>query len=367
MGKNIPLGVLGLKKLLTLSPDERLAALERDKAAGVISPEGYAKGVAAAEEFRKELNQTAIPQTGPATGRMGPYPQTFGTRGVVDTLFGGATSNAPTVAPTVKTSTVSPVGQSGEQTTEKPSIPQTAREIIKQHTVKTDQPMEFQSGPEAEKRRWEQLPLHERYASPREALNNMSDAEYKIFADEHKHVPGLGYVIDEKSGKLQRIIPASVREKKLPNMSPIQMRAYTGMISSINQGRSAAASEARLGVEGRRADITEKRYEDMTNLEREKFAFEVDKFNQVSNLKDPMNFVKAVEMFSPDEVDEYGTKTGKKNYRAGGEALLAMGYPAPKGMKIPDAVKSPPPVGTVVKSYRFKGGNPADQKNWEKI
>ncbi len=31
------------------------------------------------------------------------------------------------------------------------------------------------------------------------------------------------------------------------------------------------------------------------------------------------------------------------------------------------ATKPPPPVGTVVKGFRFKGGNPADKANWEQI
>jgi len=31
------------------------------------------------------------------------------------------------------------------------------------------------------------------------------------------------------------------------------------------------------------------------------------------------------------------------------------------------SVKAPPPPGTVVKGYKFKGGNPADKANWEKV
>jgi hypothetical protein len=190
------------------------------------------------------------------------------------------------------------------------------------------------SGKERGVRDWEEKPLHERYASPREALNNMPDAEYKIFADANKHIPGLGYVIDKESGKLQRIIPASRRQPELPEMNAEQLHAMTGILSAMHQGRMAATSEARLGIEGRRADITEKRYEDMTNLERDKLDFENKKLDAGSGLKDPMNFIKALEMFSPDEIID-GEKTGRKNYRAGAEVLDAAGYPIPKGMKIP--------------------------------
>ena len=227
--------------------------------------------------------------------------------------------------------------------------------------------VEFQSGPAAEARREAAKPLHERYASPREALNNMPDAEYKTFADANKHVPGLGYVIDKKSGKLQRIIPASRRQPELPEMNAEQLHAVAGLLGAINQGRSTAATEARLGIEGRRADITENRYAEQTDIERQKLAFEVDKLNKGSSLKDPMNFVKALDMFSPDEVDEYGMKTGKKNYMAGAEVLGAAGYPVPKGMKMPE--QKPiiaPKKGDVIKGYRFKGGNPADKNSWEK-
>jgi hypothetical protein len=39
---------------------------------------------------------------------------------------------------------------------------------------------------------------------------------------------------------------------------------------------------------------------------------------------------------------------------------------APTAPAAPAAPK-PPAVGTVQDGYRFKGGNPADQKNWEKV
>jgi hypothetical protein len=101
-------------------------------------------------------------------------------------------------------------------------------------------------------------------------------------------------------------------------------------------------------------------------IERAKLGLEVRKFDQGNNLKDPMNFLKALEMTSPDILDEAGIKTGKKDYGEGSKTLESMGYPIPKGMKLPEPKKIPV-KGDVVKGYRFKGGNLADQKNWEKI
>ncbi len=216
----------------------------------------------------------------------------------------------------------------------------------------------------------EEKPLHERFASPREALRGMTDAEYKAFVDTHK-IPGVGYT--EKEGRLDRILPSS-QVTAAQDLTPEQLHAVTSVAGVINQGKTAKASEARLGLEEKRAaredrrlDLTEKRYDEMSKLDREKFAFEVEKLDKGSSLKEPANYVKALEMFSPDEVDEYGMKTGKKNYQAGGEALSAMGYPVPKGMKIPQTTAKIPQKGDVVKGYKFKGGNPADKNSWEKV
>jgi hypothetical protein len=195
-------------------------------------------------------------------------------------------------------------------------------------------------------------PIHERFATPREAYRGMSDTEFKRFVDEHKHIPGIGYVENEK-GKIERIIPSSFQSREAsPDLTPEQLQAMTGLLGVQNQARAAAASEARLGLEGRRADLadrrtalTEQRYADMTKLERDKLTHDIDKLDKSGSLKEPMNYVKALEMFSPDEVDEFGMKTGKKNYPAGGEVLTAMGYPVPKGMKIPTVAAGTPKKG----------------------
>ena len=198
-------------------------------------------------------------------------------------------------------------------------------------------------------------PLHERYASPREAFRadgGMSDSEFKHYVDNHKHIRGLGYVQTEAG--LERIIPPAPQKGgiDISKLDPEQLTALSHYMGAQNAGRTAAASEARLGLEGRRADLadrrtdlTEQRYADMTKLDRDKLAFEVDRLDKGSSLKEPMNYVKALESFSPDEVDEFGMKTGKKNYAAGGEALTAMGYPVPKGMKIPTAAAGAPKKG----------------------
>jgi hypothetical protein len=46
--------------------------------------------------------------------------------------------------------------------------------------------------------------------------------------------------------------------------------------------------------------------------------------------------------------------------------LTGGGKGAPAAPKTPAAPKAPA-IGTVQEGYRFKGGNPADQKNWEKV
>ena len=49
-------------------------------------------------------------------------------------------------------------------------------------------------------------------------------------------------------------------------------------------------------------------------------------------------------------------------------APRAPGAPAaPGGQQRPAAAPAAPAVGTVVNGYRFKGGDPANEANWERL
>jgi hypothetical protein len=65
---------------------------------------------------------------------------------------------------------------------------------------------------------------------------------------------------------------------------------------------------------------------------------------------------------------QYQTGTGRDDFEtklspASKRELNALNPQAPTARNAPKA----PAVGTVQDGYRFKGGNPADAKNWEKV
>ena len=91
-----------------------------------------------------------------------------------------------------------------------------------------------------------------KYKNGYEALRALPDEQFKKFVDKNYDIPGIGYSLNQETGKLDKIIENPADKPPEQQMMTIpQMQATASM-------RNAATSEARLGVEGRRADAAEK-------------------------------------------------------------------------------------------------------------
>jgi hypothetical protein len=176
--------------------------------------------------------------------------------------------------------------------------------------------------------------------------------------DSNKHIPGIGYV-ENKEGRIERIIPSSSQSREeQSDLTPEQLHAMTGLLNVQHQARAAAASEARLGIEGRRADLgdrradlTEQRYADMTKLEREKLAHDIAK----TDFKDPVQRLKTFRELAIAGggkryiLDENQMRVGEENvpdWEGAAAAFKAVGfeppYMPPKPTPKPGTMTAPP-------------------------
>lgn len=109
------------------------------------------------------------------------------------------------------------------------------------------------------------------------------------------------------------------------------------------------------------------------------------------NMSDQEASQKAVEWLSSKKVDNYDQylkwretynqpkgeteeqtvekfKQQKALFEGGGASTMQPAVPGPgSGRGTPTATAKPPTIGEIRKGYKFKGGNPADPKNWEKV
>ena len=239
----------------------------------------------------------------------------------------------------------------------KEESPRIAEKVIKRESV-AKVPVQV-TGPEQLSGPVARKPIAERFGTLREALRGMDDDEYKMFVDSNKHIPGIGYV-ENKEGRIERIIPSSSQSREeQSDLTPEQLHAMTGLLNVQHQARAAAASEARLGIEGRRADLgdrradlTEQRYADMTKLEREKLAHDIAK----TDFKDPVQRLKTFRELAIAGggkryiLDENQMRVGEENvpdWEGAAAAFKAVGFeppympPKPK----PGTMTAPPRKG----------------------
>ena len=109
-----------------------------------------------------------------------------------------------------------------------------------------------------------------KYKNGYEALRALPDEQFKKFVDKNYDIPGIGYTTskDPETGeqRIERVIENPADKPPEQQMMTIpQMEATT-------RARSAVVAEARLGVEGRRADAAER-----LAAAREKHLEEIDR------------------------------------------------------------------------------------------
>ena len=96
-------------------------------------------------------------------------------------------------------------------------------------------------------------PIHEVYKTPREALMAMPDSMFKAFADEHKHIPGLGYAENIETGKMERLIPQSRQQTNggvdISKLDESQLNAYANYMRAKTDEKTGVPAEAHIGLE----------------------------------------------------------------------------------------------------------------------
>lgn len=195
---------------------------------------------------------------------------------------------------------------------------------------------------------------------PKDEYEKMTDKEFKkAVGDPYAPGPkGIGYVetTDPKTGKrrMERVYnqPGGIGgdEIDLSNLNAKEITALAHLKTAMRAGN-------------------------MENIEAKKLQFEIDKYAKSNDMKDPLNFMKLAVSIAPKRKvstpQEDGTTitTEEPDANAGVRMLENMGYKPPAGLKSqPKPAAMPiPKVGDVVKGYKFKGGNPADKKSWEKV
>lgn len=188
----------------------------------------------------------------------------------------------------------------------------------------------------------------DKYGSVYEAAAAMTDKGFKRFVDKYGgQIPGLGYAEDAKTGKISRIID-----------NP-ELRSAGSM--------TVAEAHIAAGLKGSN---------ESRGIEREKLAFEIDKFAKTNDMKDPQTILKLAAVLGGSvKQDEYDEKTGAKttkevpNVANGLKMLRELGYKGLPNLQAPkEKKKAPlPKIGEIVDGMKFKGGRPADPTNWEKI
>lgn len=145
----------------------------------------------------------------------------------------------------------------------------------------------------------------------------------------------------------------------------------------MNAETRASAAEARSGAAGSRMELQAERLKNMT--ERSSLANKVrlsamyqNYVKDVAKRNDPIALSMRGAGTQPEPVmpmnDWINANPMLKNLGfADTGANPEDGTPIPAGADTTSQPAGGPKVGEVRKGYRFKGGNPADQSNWEKV
>lgn len=150
--------------------------------------------------------------------------------------------------------------------------------------------------------------------------------KFKAWVDKND-IPGLGYVENAETGEIT------------PTISRPEPRGGMGLGRDLTIGELEALGpyvNAREAAAARREGL---------GIERQKLAFEIDKFARTNDMKDPQNFMKLVISVAPKtkvttyDSDGNATVEERPNLAAGAKFVQDMGYAVPKGFKIPAAAE----------------------------
>lgn len=116
------------------------------------------------------------------------------------------------------------------------------------------------------------------------------------------------------------------------NPANIRSKAYGGGFSPKAEAQIVELRKSQLGIEGQK------------KTEREKLAFEIDKFAKTTDMKDPLNILKLAATISPKkkqttfDIDGNPTVSEEPDISGGLKLLEDMGY------KLPAGIKPKPPI-----------------------
>jgi len=177
--------------------------------------------------------------------------------------------------------------------------------------------------------------------------NDIDKIMYERKIDEATNWAGRGLGIGQYVSKYGAdVLPELMKLKEGANLNASksamesinkQVEGEYGLEGQKTVG-AAHVEAARLAADANRGVHTANR-----DLEERKFKFEIAKFAETNDLKNPVNYLKLAASIAPKKTsfDESGAPTVEPDVNAGLTVLESLGYPAPAGIK---SKKPPTPI-----------------------
>jgi len=151
---------------------------------------------------------------------------------------------------------------------------------------------------------------------------SVSDAKFKEIVNHADfNLPGVGYVEDPKTGKLTRVV-----ERPQPQT---ESQPWENPNLTVNE---------RIAMQN--ADTNSRHVGAGIDTEKRRLDFEIKKFADTNNMKDPINYLKVAASIFPKVKKTISTEQGIEekegpDIEAGIQYLEKIGFPRPKGINLP--------------------------------